>query len=70
MSGEFARLRARCSLSWKGNPSFHELRCLSARLHTAENGSKFAQRLLGYKSAQITDRYRDSRGNEWDIILN
>ncbi|EOS94699.1 phage integrase Arm DNA-binding domain-containing protein [Erwinia tracheiphila] len=71
ISGGFSRLRSDCGLSWNGAPpSFHELRSLSARLHTKENGAEFAQRLLGHKSAQMTDRYRDSRGSEWDIILS
>lgn len=70
ISGQFAKIRDISGLSWDGNPpSFHELRSLSARLHTAEHGPEFAQKLLGHKSAQMTDRYRDSRGSEWDIIL-
>lgn len=53
-------------LSWAGDPpSFHEIRSLSARLHTELRGGKFAQRLLGHKSAEMTARYQDSRGSEW-----
>lgn len=44
-------------------PSFHEMRSLSARLHAAEG--RDPQKLLGHKSAAMTDLYRDSRGTEW-----
>lgn len=44
-------------------PSFHEMRSLAARLH-AEEG-RDPQRLLGHRSAKMTDLYRDSRGAEW-----
>lgn len=44
-------------------PSFHEMRSLSARLHAAEG--RDPQKLLGHKSAAMTDVYRDSRGTEW-----
>ncbi|HEX8595354.1 MAG TPA: phage integrase Arm DNA-binding domain-containing protein [Pseudomonas sp.] len=44
-------------------PSFHEMRSLSARVHAAEG--RDPQKLLGHKSAAMTDVYRDSRGTEW-----
>ncbi|HEY0287057.1 MAG TPA: phage integrase Arm DNA-binding domain-containing protein [Pseudomonas sp.] len=44
-------------------PSFHEMRSLSARLHAAEG--RDPQKLLGHRSAAMTDLYRDSRGTEW-----
>jgi integrase len=47
----------------KHPPSFHEMRSLAARLHAAEG--RDPQKLLGHKSAAMTDLYRDSRGTEW-----
>lgn len=47
----------------KTPPTFHEMRSLAARLH-AEEG-RDPQRLLGHRSAKMTDLYRDSRGAEW-----
>ncbi|WP_313317850.1 phage integrase Arm DNA-binding domain-containing protein [Pseudomonas sp.] len=44
-------------------PTFHEQRSLAARLHEEEG--RDAQRLLGHRSAKMTDLYRDSRGAEW-----
>lgn len=44
-------------------PSFHEMRSLSARLHAAEG--RDPQKLLGHRTAAMTDLYRDSRGTEW-----
>jgi integrase len=44
-------------------PSFHEMRSLSARLHTKEG--RDPQRLLGHKNAAMTDLYKDGRGTEW-----
>lgn len=43
--------------------SFHEIRSLSARLYEEEKGAEFAQKILGHKSMQMTDRYLDDRGN-------
>ena len=50
-------------LSYPMPPSFHEMRSLAARLHSAEG--RDAQALLGHKSSKMTDLYRDSRGTEW-----
>jgi integrase len=44
-------------------PSFHEMRSLAARLHALEG--RDPQKLLGHKTAAMTDLYRDSRGTEW-----
>ncbi|PUA41452.1 integrase [Pseudomonas protegens] len=44
-------------------PSFHEQRSLAARLHEIEG--RDPQKLLGHRSAAMTDLYRDSRGAEW-----
>ncbi len=49
----------------KEPPTFHELRSLSLRLHTARHGKDFAQALAGHKDARTTDTYRDIRGSEW-----
>ena len=44
-------------------PSFHEMRSLAARLHAAEG--RDAQKLLGHRSASMTDLYKDGRGTDW-----
>lgn len=62
----FAEARDLAGLTWeKGStpPSFHELRSLAARLYSAQGID--VQALLGHKSAEMTARYRDSRGAEW-----
>ncbi len=48
--------------------SFHEIRSLSTRLYSETHGSDFAQALMGHKTATMTDRYRDARGSEWQVI--
>jgi len=71
MTDYFTKSRRLTSLSWdtdKEPPSFHEIRSLSARLYTDARGGEFAQHLLGHKSAEMTARYQDSRGSEWDDI--
>lgn len=69
MSDYFTKSRKLSGLSWNGEPpSFHEIRSLSARLHTEARGSEFAQRLLGHKTAEMTARYQDSRGSEWQEL--
>lgn len=66
ISRAFAKARDESGIKWEGDPpSFHELRSLSARLHAAEKGAEYAQRLLGHKSAQMSERYIDVRGSEW-----
>ncbi|MDB6051017.1 MAG: Site-specific recombinase, phage integrase family, partial [Pseudomonas sp.] len=44
-------------------PSFHEMRSLASRLHELEG--RDTQKLLGHKTAAMTDLYRDGRGVEW-----
>ncbi|BGI52067.1 MAG: tyrosine-type recombinase/integrase [Candidatus Hamiltonella defensa (Ceratovacuna japonica)] len=70
LSVGFKELRKKSDLKWEGKtpPSFHEIRSLSARLHSEERGKEFAQKLLGHKSANMTDQYRNSRGSEWETI--
>ncbi|WP_250467676.1 tyrosine-type recombinase/integrase [Caballeronia sp. GAFFF2] len=55
-------------LTWEDGrtpASFHEIRSLAARLYTEQYDAKFAQALLGHKSAEMTSLYRDVRGAEW-----
>jgi integrase len=71
ISNGFARFRDEAKIKveeGKQPPSFHEIRSLAARLYTEQYGDKFAQTLLGHKSAAMTDRYRDARGVEWSEI--
>lgn len=71
MTNYFTKSRRLTTLTWgadKEPPSFHEIRSLSARLYTDARGGEFAQHLLGHKSAEMTARYQDSRGSEWDDI--
>lgn len=68
LTGAFAELRdraaAKLNLALSANPpTFHEMRSLAARLHAAEG--RDPQKLLGHKTAAMTDLYRDSRGTEW-----
>nr|WP_234809400.1 integrase [Candidatus Hamiltonella defensa] len=37
-------------------------------MHSDEKDKEFAQKLLGHKSANMTDQYRNSRGSEWETI--
>ncbi|KQQ60095.1 integrase [Pseudomonas sp. Leaf127] len=49
-------------------PTFHEMRSLAARLHAAEG--RDAQKLLGHRSAAMTELYKDGRGTGWiDVAL-
>lgn len=68
ISKEFAAARDRAAKKLgldlgASPPTFHEQRSLAARLHEEEG--RDAQRLLGHRSAKMTDLYRDSRGAEW-----
>lgn len=68
ISKEFAAARDRAAVRLgisfgESPPTFHEMRSLAARLHELEG--RDAQRLLGHRSAKMTDLYRDSRGAEW-----
>lgn len=66
ISRAFAKARDATGIKWSGEPpSFHEIRSLSARLYATEKGNNYAQKLLGHKSAQMSERYIDARGTEW-----
>ncbi|GLX62617.1 hypothetical protein KMU_06570 [Proteus vulgaris] len=47
-------------------PTFHEQRFLSERLYR-EQGIN-TQKLLGHKTQNMTAKYHDNRGKEWQII--
>lgn len=69
ISEAFMKARRASGLTWNGTaPSFHEIRSLAARLYTEEKGKDYAQKLLGHKSSDMTDKYRDVRGAEWTEI--
>ncbi|MGL9722007.1 phage integrase Arm DNA-binding domain-containing protein [Symbiopectobacterium sp.] len=69
VSTAFLKARRISGLIWERNPpSFYEIRSLSARLYTDEKGKDYAQKLLGHKSSEMTDKYRDVRGAEWAEI--
>lgn len=68
LTRQFAKERDRAAAAYgiplsEHPPSFHEMRSLSARLHAAEG--RDPQKLLGHRTAAMTDVYRDSRGTEW-----
>lgn len=48
-------------------PSFHEIRSLAERLYREEFGAAFAQSMLGHKTAAMTDKYNDLRG-DWQVV--
>lgn len=69
ISEAFMKARRASGLTWEDTaPSFHEIRSLAARLYTEEKGKDYAQKLLGHKSSEMTDKYRDVRGAEWTEI--
>ncbi len=69
LSTGFRKAREASGLTWERNPPpFHEIRSLTARLYTDEKGRDYAQKLLGHKSSEMTDKYRDVRGSEWAEI--
>lgn len=49
-------------------PSFHEIRSLSERLYREQYGAAFAQAILGHKSASMTAKYEDLRGQGWQRV--
>ncbi|HHL2708969.1 TPA: tyrosine-type recombinase/integrase [Yersinia enterocolitica] len=67
LTKRFAKARDLANISWEGinPPPFHEIRSLASRLYEKEMGKEFSQKILGHKSAQTTDKYRDVRGSEW-----
>jgi len=67
----FKRVREAAEITWEEGrtaPSYHEVRSLAARLYTEQYGADFAQAILGHKSADMTDMYRDMRGAEWTEV--
>lgn len=52
---------------WTVPPSFHEQRSLSERLYRDQAIN--TQRLLGHKSAKMTDKYNDDRGREFQRLI-
>ncbi|MFT4465915.1 MAG: tyrosine-type recombinase/integrase [Sodalis sp. (in: enterobacteria)] len=61
--------RRASGLTWDDTaPSFHEIISLAARLYTEEKGKDYAQKLLGHKSATMTNKYHDVRGSEWTEV--
>jgi integrase len=50
-------------------PTFHEIRSLSERLYREQYGKDFAQALLGHKSASMTEKYDDLRGQGWQAVV-
>ncbi|EPE4190352.1 tyrosine-type recombinase/integrase [Yersinia enterocolitica] len=67
LTKRFAKARDLANITWEGinPPPFHEIRSLASRLYEKEMGKEFSQKILGHKSAQTTDKYRDVRGSEW-----
>lgn len=67
----FQKVREAAEITWedgKTAPSYHEVRSLAARLYTEQYGADFAQSILGHKTADMTDLYRDMRGAEWTEV--
>lgn len=65
ISGRFTDTLATLGIDWgdKSPPTFHEIRSLSERLYRKQ-GNVNPQELLGHKSAKMTEKYDDPRG-EW-----
>ncbi|SDF79233.1 MULTISPECIES: tyrosine-type recombinase/integrase [unclassified Duganella] len=49
-------------------PTFHEIRSLAERLYREQYGPEFAQALLGHKTASMTEKYDDLRGQGWTKV--
>ncbi|QDI47333.1 integrase [Serratia marcescens] len=65
----FVKARNASTLDLGDNPpTFHEIRSLASRLYSMEKGEKFAQRLLGHKSALMTKKYLDPRGKQYVLV--
>lgn len=61
--------RIASGLTWENDPPpFHALRSLSARLHARLRNNESAQHLQGSESRETSEKYRDTKGSEWDII--
>ncbi|TCL06889.1 tyrosine-type recombinase/integrase [Sodalis ligni] len=63
---KFARDTAFPSGHWEFPPSFHEQRSLAERIYR-ESGID-TQRLLGHRHKEMTDKYNDNRGLEWNYL--
>ncbi|EMK7005618.1 tyrosine-type recombinase/integrase [Salmonella enterica] len=48
-------------------PTFHEQRSLAERIFRDENID--TQLLLGHRSMQMTDKYHDNRGRDWNYLI-
>jgi len=66
LSRAFRESRKRAGIEGNKPPSFHEIRSLSARLHTAAGHN--AQAILGHKTSRMADMYQDVRGAEWITV--
>ncbi len=49
-------------------PTFHEIRSLAGRLYEKEFGKEFAQKLLGHVSEKTTEKYLDTRQNDFILV--
>lgn len=52
--------------NWVHPPSFHEQRSLAERIY--RDFGIDTQRLLGHKRQQMTDKYNDNRGSDWNYV--
>ncbi|EHD21822.1 MULTISPECIES: tyrosine-type recombinase/integrase [Brenneria] len=65
----FVKARKATGISFDDSPPpFHEIRSLAGRLYEKERGKEFAQKLLGHKSAKMTEKYLDTRGKEYTYL--
>jgi integrase len=70
LSYAFVRAREAAGIKEKDGRTpvtFHEIRSLSERLYREQYGAEVAQAVLGHKSAEMTARYDDVRG-EWKVV--
>lgn len=69
LTKKFVAARNLCGVNFSATPpTFHEIRSLSGRLYEAIYGKQFAQKLLGHKSEKMTEKYLDTRQNEYVMI--
>lgn len=68
LTSTFKKARDKSGLNWdKGTaPTFHEQRSLSERLYREQGVD--TQKLPGYKTQKMTDRYNDDRGKDWVVV--
>ena len=70
LSAAFRKARESIAYDWTKDrtpPTFHEQRSLSERLYREQGVN--TQILMGHASQAMTDRYNDSRGKEWRILV-